>query len=62
MPEQATRINVTTRPSLLRRLWRGLLWLGLGFITCSILLVLLFRFVPVPFSGVMLERQVSAWW
>ena len=62
MPEQATRITTVTRPSLLRRLWRGLLWFSASFIVLSILLVLVFRFVPVPYSGVMLERQLSAWW
>lgn len=62
MTEQATRITTMKRPSLLRRLWRALLWLTLGFIAFSILLVLVFRFVPVPYSGVMLERQLNAWW
>ena len=33
----------------------------LGFIALSIAAVILFRFVPLPLSMVMAERQVSAW-
>ena len=62
MPEQATRLPTVKSPSLLRRLWRALLWSALGFVVLSLLLVLVFRFAPVPYSGVMLERQLSAWW
>ncbi|NQD36409.1 monofunctional biosynthetic peptidoglycan transglycosylase [Permianibacter sp. IMCC34836] len=67
MTEQATRITPANRtskprPSLLRRLWRTCYWFTLGFISLSILLVLVFRFAPVPYSGVMMERQIAAWW
>ncbi|HJW08311.1 MAG TPA: monofunctional biosynthetic peptidoglycan transglycosylase [Holophagaceae bacterium] len=44
-----------------RRLLRRLAW-GLGlFLAASVLLVLLFRFVPVPVSGVMVERRIQSW-
>jgi monofunctional biosynthetic peptidoglycan transglycosylase len=44
-----------------RRLLRWLAW-GLGlFVAVSVFLVLIFRFVPVPFSGVILERRVQSW-
>lgn len=45
---------------LIRRLWRWALGLLLGLALASILLVVLFRFAPLPGSMVMLERKVSA--
>ncbi len=45
----------------LRRLWRGIVR-GVGVLACVWLgLVLLFSIVPVPYSAVMVERQLSAW-
>lgn len=45
-----------------RRLAWGLLWrLLLGFVLISVLLVLVFRVVPVFGSMVMLERKVESW-
>lgn len=44
-----------------RRLLGALLWLGGGFIGICLLLVLIFRFVPVPTSGLMVQRRVEAW-
>jgi len=44
-----------------RRLLRGLGWaLGL-FLGLNLLLVLTFRFVPVPSSGLMIQRRLEAW-
>lgn len=43
---------------------RWWLWLGrvlLGFSLCSVLLVLLLRWVPPPGTLLMLERQIEAW-
>ncbi len=45
-----------------RRLLRRLAWACGIFMAGSLLLVLLFRFVPVPFSGVMVERRIQSWY
>jgi monofunctional biosynthetic peptidoglycan transglycosylase len=39
----------------------GLKWLAGGVITLWIGLILIFSVLPVPFSAVMMERQLSAW-
>ncbi|WP_262927302.1 monofunctional biosynthetic peptidoglycan transglycosylase [Phytohalomonas tamaricis] len=45
----------------MQRLWRALgVALGL-FVGVSVLAVVLFRFVPLPWSSVMLERQIESW-
>lgn len=44
-------------PSLIRRLFRALLW----FAACSIVLVLVFRWVPPPGTALMVERKVQSW-
>jgi monofunctional biosynthetic peptidoglycan transglycosylase len=44
-----------------RRLFWVLVWLGGGFLTFCLLLVLIFRFVPVPTSGLMVQRRIEAW-
>ena len=43
--------------SLLRRLFRLLLWL----IGLSVLLVALLRWVPPPFTALMIERKIESW-
>jgi len=43
--------------NLLRRLLRALLW----FAAVSIVLVLVFRWVPPPGTALMLERKVQSW-
>jgi monofunctional biosynthetic peptidoglycan transglycosylase len=43
--------------SILRRLTKALLW----FAGASIVLVLVFRFVPPPGTALMVERKVEAW-
>ena len=44
-----------------RRILVGLAWvLGL-FLALNIILVLVFRFVPVPASGLMVQRRVESW-
>ncbi|WP_163559892.1 monofunctional biosynthetic peptidoglycan transglycosylase [Halomonas sp. NO4] len=47
--------------ALLRRLWRGLALVALGFVALSLLLVLGLREVPAHASMVMVERKVEAW-
>jgi len=42
---------------LLRRVAKGLLW----FAVASVVLVLIFRFVPPPFTALMVERKVESW-
>lgn len=42
---------------LLRRIAKGLLW----FAAASVVLVLIFRFVPPPFTALMVERKVESW-
>jgi monofunctional biosynthetic peptidoglycan transglycosylase len=45
----------------LKRLFMGLVWaIGL-FLLGNILLVLIFRFVPIPASGLMIQRRIESW-
>jgi monofunctional biosynthetic peptidoglycan transglycosylase len=44
-----------------RRLVKGLVWGMGGFVVVTALLVLVFRFVPVGVSALMVERKVEAW-
>jgi len=44
-----------------RRALRFLFRLAATFVVLSIVLVVILRFVPVPFSGVMVERQLGDW-
>jgi monofunctional biosynthetic peptidoglycan transglycosylase len=44
-----------------RRIFKGLAWaLGL-FLAVTVLLVGVFRFVPIPVSGLMVQRRLEAW-
>ena len=45
----------------LRRILKGLAWALGGFLALNVMLVLTFRFVPVPVSGLMIQRRVEAW-
>jgi monofunctional biosynthetic peptidoglycan transglycosylase len=45
-------------------LWRtltGLAWALGGFLVFCVLVVLVFRFAPVPVSGLMVQRRVESW-
>jgi monofunctional biosynthetic peptidoglycan transglycosylase len=59
MPEPESK---SSKP---RSWWRKLLrWTGLtilGFLGSSILLTGLLRFVPVPFSAMMIQRRIESW-
>ena len=44
-----------------RRILKGLAWTLGGFLALNVILVLTFRFVPVPVSGLMIQRRVEAW-
>jgi len=46
---------------LIQKLKRGLLKIVLSVVCVWLAAIILFRFLPVPFSAVMAERQVSAW-
>ncbi len=49
------------KQSWTRRILMGLAWvLGL-FLVLNIILVGVFRFVPVPTSGLMVQRRVESW-
>ncbi|HEX7553885.1 MAG TPA: transglycosylase domain-containing protein, partial [Geothrix sp.] len=46
------------------RLWRilvGLAWALGGFMVVCVLVVVLFRFAPVPVSGLMVQRRIEGW-
>ncbi|AHF72925.1 monofunctional biosynthetic peptidoglycan transglycosylase [Candidatus Sodalis pierantonius str. SOPE] len=47
--------------SLLRRVWRWLLRGCLALVALWLLAIVLFAFVPVPFTAVMAERQIDHW-
>jgi monofunctional glycosyltransferase len=42
---------------LIRRVAKGLLWLA----AASVVLVLIFRWVPPPFTALMVERKIESW-
>ena len=44
-----------------KRLFKVLAWLLGLFLGWSLLLVLVFRFAPVPVSGLMIQRRMEAW-
>lgn len=44
-----------------RRILLALAWLLGGFLAFCLLLVLVLRFVPVPVSGLMVQRRVESW-
>jgi monofunctional biosynthetic peptidoglycan transglycosylase len=45
----------------LRRVLVGLAWAAGGFLALTVFLVLTFRFIPVPTSGLMVQRRVESW-
>lgn len=45
----------------MRRILLGLAWAVGLFLALNIVLVLVFRFVPVPVSGLMVQRRIEAW-
>jgi len=49
-------------PPLLSKLLHKLLQLLRYTLILALGLVILFAFVPVPYTGMMLERQLTAWW
>ena len=49
------------RKGLLWRILKGLFWTGVACLVLSILPVLVFRFSPVPVSGLMVQRRIEAW-
>ncbi|HJV90847.1 MAG TPA: monofunctional biosynthetic peptidoglycan transglycosylase [Holophagaceae bacterium] len=55
--EQGRRV----RKGILRRIGGWVLRIGVGFVALTILGVLLFRFVPVPGSALMVERRIQSW-
>jgi len=58
-------MTVKSRPARRRSWWKRLLrWVGLcllAILASSVATVLLLRFVPVPFSAVMVERRIESW-
>ncbi|MFN7957464.1 MAG: monofunctional biosynthetic peptidoglycan transglycosylase [Holophagaceae bacterium] len=44
-----------------RRILVGVAWILGVFVALNIILVLVFRFVPVPTSGLMVQRRVESW-
>ena len=45
-------------------LWRivvGLAWALGGLLVLCVLVVLVFRFAPVPVSGLMVQRRIESW-
>jgi monofunctional biosynthetic peptidoglycan transglycosylase len=44
-----------------KRVGQALGWTALGCLGLSILVALVFRFVPVPFSALMVERRATSW-
>lgn len=55
----ATGVAVAVPPKR-RRWWRRLLWLPVWFVVFTVLQVLILRFVDPPFSTMMAERQMEA--
>ncbi|HFF1653341.1 TPA: monofunctional biosynthetic peptidoglycan transglycosylase [Providencia rettgeri] len=47
--------------TIVSRLWRGLKKITISLLLVWFCTVIVFKYVPVPFSAVMFERQISAW-
>src|SRR5438093_812804 len=45
----------------MRRIIAGLVIITVGFVTLSVGLILLFRFVTPPASALMIERRIDSW-
>jgi monofunctional biosynthetic peptidoglycan transglycosylase len=60
-PRRSRRIRQALRQIFLRHLLARLLRLGLWFIALSLVLTLLLRWLPVPLTGLMVERKLDAW-
>ena len=52
---------MANKRSWVRRIVVALAWILGGFLAVNILLVITFRFVPVPVSGLMIQRRVESW-
>lgn len=52
--------GLAAAPPKRRRWWRRLLWLPVWFVVFTVLQVLILRFVDPPFSTMMAERQMEA--
>ena len=52
--------GLAAAPPKRRRWWRRLLWLPVWFVVFTVLQVLILRFVDPPFSTMMVERQMEA--
>ena len=50
----------STKPSIIKRVFRWFLWMALSFIALSVLLVVVFRFAPAHTSGLMIQRTIEA--
>ena len=50
-----------TRKPWWKRLLRNLAWATLAWVGLTVLLVLAFRFLPVPCSALMAERRIGSW-
>ncbi len=53
--------NASKKKGVLRRLLDILGWVALAFLGSTVLIALVFRFVPIPFSALMAERRVQSW-
>lgn len=59
-PAPTAAVTPQAKPTWRRRVWRFCWRLVAAFVCISVLLVALFRFLPVPVSALMIERKVSA--
>ncbi|HJW43952.1 MAG TPA: monofunctional biosynthetic peptidoglycan transglycosylase [Geothrix sp.] len=56
-----TKGGSTRKRSPARRVLVGLAWCAGVFLALNVVLVLIFRFVPVPVSGLMVQRRIESW-
>jgi monofunctional biosynthetic peptidoglycan transglycosylase len=61
LPEAGSVAVRSGKRGALRWIWRWSWRLALAWVLGSVAVVLLLRFVPVGYSGFMLQRQLSAW-
>ena len=60
-PAPASAPSASRRRRLAVRLAKGALWVALGYYVACVALLVVYRFVPPPMTGLQLQRCIEAW-